>query len=62
MAGDCCPDGWVVAHSQCMQAPRLEWGAEKGRAEPMSQETAAGAAGVGKQPWQRTRVAPRPEG
>lgn len=61
--GGCCPNGWagcpLPVHAGA--APR-EGRAQKGRAEPVSQVTASGAAGVGKQPWQRTRVSHKPEG
>lgn len=60
--GAAAPTAGLAAHSQCMQAPPLARRARRGRAEPMSQATAVGAAGAGKQPWQRTRVSPRPEG
>lgn len=58
----CGPNGWagcpLPVHAGAPSARR----AQRGRAEPMSQATAVGAAGAGKQPWQRTRVSPRPEG
>lgn len=60
--GAVAPMAGLAAHSQCMQVPCLEGWAQRGRAEPMSQAMAVGAAGAGKQPWQRTRVSPRPEG
>lgn len=53
--------GWLPTPSACRCCPR-EGRAQKGRAEPVGQAKAAGAAGVGKQPWQRTRVSHRPEG
>lgn len=64
--GAVAPMAGLAAHVQCMQVPpphpAPEWRAQRGKAEPISQATAVGAAGVGKQPWQRTRGAPGPEG
>jgi len=52
---------WLPTPSAC-RCPPLEWRAQRGKAGPLSQAAAVGAAGVGEQPGQRTRMALGPEG